>query len=97
MSTELKYLAEKVDDKMVVLIQSYVKPLLAEGNHLMIRARACELINHYSYLDLPEENITDLAGLVYSCMLVGKSEQETFLKIYAVNAFNSLMKYEQIE
>jgi hypothetical protein len=41
MSTELKYLADKVDDKMVVLIQSYVKPLLAEGNHLMIRARAC--------------------------------------------------------
>jgi len=30
-------------------------------------------------------------------MLVGKSEQETFLKIYAINAFNSLMKYDQIE
>jgi hypothetical protein len=48
-------------------------------------------------LDLPQENITDLAGLIYSCMLVGKSEQEIFLKIYAVNAFNSLMKYDQIE
>ena len=29
-------------------------------------------------------------------MLVGSSEKETFLKVYAVNAFNSLMRYDKI-
>jgi hypothetical protein len=96
LSTELKHLKEVMDETMVALVLNYVKPLLGEQHHILLRARACELLSSYSYLELPEEQIKDLAGLVYSCLLVGNSEKEVFLKVYACNAFNSLMKYPQI-
>lgn len=50
MSTELKYLSNKLDEKMSTLILEYVRPLLKEDCHLLVRARACELIASYSYL-----------------------------------------------
>ncbi len=79
-----------------MLILNYVKPLLKDGNHILIRARSCELIARYSYLDFPEDQMTELATLIYSCLLAGKGEKETFLKIYACHAFNSIMKYDAI-
>ena len=82
---------------MIMLVLNYVKPLLAEGNHIMVRARSCELISCYNYLDFPQEQIGDVASQIYNCLLVGNSEKEIFLKIYACNAFNSLMRYEKIE
>lgn len=81
---------------MTLLITSYVKPLLKEDNHLLVRARACQLLASYNYLELPEDSLIDIATLTYNCLLVGNSEKENFLKIYACNAFNSLLKYNQI-
>lgn len=62
----------------------------------MIRARACELISRYNYLDFPEDQMTEMANLIYGCLLTGKGDKETFLKIYACHAFNSIMKYDSI-
>ena len=75
MSTELKYLTDKLDEKMIILVLNYVKPLLSSENHIMIRARSCELISSYDYLDFPEEHITDIASLIYNCLLVGNTEK----------------------
>ena len=54
------------------------------------------MIASYHYLELPEDKVGDLALLVYSCLLVGSTEKEIFLKIYACHAFNSIMKYDNI-
>ena len=96
MSSEIKYLNDPLDDRMILLVLSYVKPLLSSEHHILVRARACELISYYSYLELPEEHLTLLAESIYGCMMVGNTEKETFLKIYACNAFNTLMKYSTI-
>lgn len=61
-----------------------------------MRARACNLIASYNDIDLPEDNLSEISMLVYNCLLVGDAEKETFLKVYACNAFNSLLKYNQI-
>lgn len=58
---------------MMVLILNYVKPLLGGEHHIMLRARSCELIASYNYLDLPEDQITALAQLIYNCLLAGNS------------------------
>ena len=74
-STEVRYLLDKLNDKMIILVLNYVKPLLGDENHILMRARSCELISSYIYLDLPEENIVSVAELIYGCMMVGDSEK----------------------
>ncbi len=37
-----------------------------------------------------------MAKLIYNCLLVGNSEKEVFLKIFACHAFNSIMRYDAI-
>jgi hypothetical protein len=38
-----------------------------------------------------------MAESIYTCFLTpGKDEKELYLKIYACNAFNSLLKYDPI-
>ena len=56
-----------------MLVLTYAKPLLSNEHHIMIRARSCELISSYSYLDLPEEHIVSIAELIYGCMMSGNS------------------------
>jgi len=58
---------------MIVLIIEFVKPLLKESNHIMLRARACQLLASYNYLDLPQEHLSEIAQDVYNCMLVNNS------------------------
>ena len=96
MSTEVQFLSSPLEEKMTLLITAYVRPLLKEENHLLVRARACQLLASYNYLDLPEESLVEIATLVYNCLLVGSSEKENFLKVYACNAFNGLLKHAQI-
>jgi hypothetical protein len=96
MSSEVQFLSTPLDDNMILLIVSYVKPLLRDDQHLLVRMRACNLLASYNYLELPEEHLLDLATAVYNCLLVGNSEKEVFLKINACNAFNSVLKYTPI-
>jgi hypothetical protein len=49
-SSEIQNLNESLDYTMVTFIIEYIKPLLADTNHVMLRARACNLISSYSYL-----------------------------------------------
>lgn len=78
------------------MILNYVRPLLKENSHVLLKARACELISCYNYLEFPEEGVKDLAQLIYNCLLGGQpgdKDKEVYLKIYACHAFNSIMKY----
>ncbi len=81
---------------MTLLIVNYVRPLLAADQPILVRMRACHLLASYNYLDLPEEVLVELATSVYNCLLVGGGEKENYLRIYACNAFNGLLKYPSI-
>ncbi len=96
MSTQIQYLQNSLDDDIIALIVENVKPLLDEKHHIFVRMRACQLIASYNHLQLPKEHLTDIAAGIYNCLLVGNSEKQTFLKIYACNAFNSILKYQEI-
>lgn len=53
------------------MIGTEIKNLLNPDNHVLVRARACNLIASYNDIDLPEEHLSDISMLVYNCLLVG--------------------------
>jgi hypothetical protein len=53
MSTQLQYMTERVDEKMGMLLLNYIRPLLRDEQPVLIRARACQMIASYHYLELP--------------------------------------------
>lgn len=73
MSSEVQFLSNPLEEKMTLLITSYVKPLLKDDNHLLVRGRACQLLASYNYLELPEDSLIEIATLTYNCLLVGSS------------------------
>jgi len=60
---------------MIALLLNYVQPLLKDDQHILIRARGCQMIASYHYLELPETQIKDMAMLIYGCLLVDTSEK----------------------
>lgn len=83
---------------MTEFLVTVVKPLLQEGQHPMLRARACALIQSYSYLDFPQDQPVEFAAAIYSCLTseVADSSLASILRVSACHAFNSLLKYEAI-
>jgi hypothetical protein len=96
MSAELQFLKTSVEENMTLLIVNYVRPLLGADQPVLVRMRACSLLASYNYLDLPEGVLVELATSVYNCLLASGGEKEAYLRIYACNAFNGLLKYPSI-
>jgi len=69
MSTEIHFLSTSLEENMTQLIVNFVKPLLREDQHVLVRMRACHLLASYNYLELPEEHLVELATAVYNCLL----------------------------
>jgi len=57
------------------MISTEIKNLLTPDHHVLVRARACNLIASYNDIELPEENLNEISLLVYNCLLVGETEK----------------------
>lgn len=96
MSTEVDFLPRAIDEQLIQLIVTFAGPLLRGEQPTLVRARACQLLASYCELELPGECLLELAEGVYACLLTEGGDSEVFLRIYACNAFNSLLKYPSI-
>lgn len=89
---EIEY-CPQLHNNMIEFIISYILPILSGNSSSLLKARGCEVISSYPYLNLPAENLQSIFQFIYSCLTENK---EPYLNIYALEAFTHLIvKYEE--
>lgn len=74
---------------MCQFIISYILPLLSDPqNSTIMKARGCEIISCYKYIELPASNLQSIFQFIYGCLIENK---DSYLRVYALEAFTQLI------
>ena len=63
---------------MLTFILNIIKPLLnAQDSPSIIKLRCCEILTKYNYIIIPENELGDIAGGVYGCLVSSTNQQDS--------------------
>ena len=84
-----------------MFLVNYVNPLLGDNEvPVLVKLRCCEVITKYRHIQISPNNLQSIGQGVYGCLISDIPPKNdcinTFLQIYAIEAFNSLLRYDSI-